>query len=120
MIKVVNNKVMYEEKAYNFLNAVVRVILPAFATFYFAMSQVIKLPDATPVIGSISAACVFLGATLHVSSNNYDSSGAAHIGTVALIPNANGTALSMHVDPADIVGKDSVSLKVIPPPAPTS
>lgn len=46
---------------YDFLNALVRVILPGFGTFYFALSEIWGLPYATEVVGTIVAITTFLG-----------------------------------------------------------
>lgn len=115
MIKVVNNKVMLEDGAYAFGKKAVQVFIPALSTLYFTLATIWKLPDASEVVGSLAALAVFLGVALHLSSTQYDASGAAHDGTVSIAPNETGSVLSMHLDPADVAGKDSISLKVVPP-----
>lgn len=48
-------------KQYDFLNALVRIILPALGTMYFGLSQIWGFPMAEQVVGSITVICLFLG-----------------------------------------------------------
>lgn len=111
-----NGKTMLADKVYSVGKKVVQLVLPAGATLYFALSQIWHLPDGTKVIGSIAALATFLGVTLHISSAQYDASGAAYDGTVHAVNNAEGTRVGFNVDPQDFITKNSVHLKVIPPP----
>lgn len=113
MIKVVNNKVMFEDWVYSFLKKFVQIFLPAFSTFYFALAKTWGLPDATAVIGSVASLCTFIGILLHLSSSQYDASGATYDGTISHTINKTGSALALHIDPAVVLNKDSVKLQVI-------
>lgn len=59
------------DRTYNVLADLARIILPAFATFYLAMADVWSLPYGEQVSATIMAVCALLGAFLKVSSNKY-------------------------------------------------
>lgn len=48
-------------KTYDFLNIVVRYLLPGLGTFYFALSEIWGLPKPTEVLGTIAATSTFFG-----------------------------------------------------------
>ena len=62
---VLNNKV------YDVLKWIVLIVMPAFGTLYFALSEIWGIPYATQVVGTLSALEVFLGAVLGISTINY-------------------------------------------------
>lgn len=62
---VLNNKV------YDVLKWIVLIVMPAFGTLYFALSEIWGIPYATQVVGTLSALEVFLGAILGISTINY-------------------------------------------------
>lgn len=62
---VLNNKV------YDVLKWIVLIVMPAFGTLYFALSEIWGIPYATQVVGTLSALEVFLGAILGISTVNY-------------------------------------------------
>lgn len=99
---------------YDVLMYVAQVILPALGTLYFAITVVWSLPDGTPVIGTITAIDVFLGACLKALSATY-------------VPQTDGTVVVDKSDPAGtsynfklenaaevINGKNTVTFKVVP------
>ena len=57
---------------YDFLKWVAQILLPAFATLYFALSQIWGLPYAEEVVGTITAIDAFLGALLGISTHLYN------------------------------------------------
>ena len=57
---------------YDFLKWVAQILLPAFATLYFALSQIWGLPYAEQVVGTITAVDAFLGAILGISTHFYN------------------------------------------------
>ena len=57
---------------YDFLKWVAQILLPAFATLYFALSQIWGLPYAEEVVGTITAIDAFLGALLGISTHFYN------------------------------------------------
>ena len=62
---VLNNKV------YDILKWIAQIVLPAFATLYFALSSIWGLPYGEQIVGTITAVDCFLGALLGISSLNY-------------------------------------------------
>lgn len=49
---------------YDFLNALVRIILPGAGTAYFGLAEIWGLPRATEVVGSIVVITTFLGVVI--------------------------------------------------------
>ena len=58
-------------KVYDILKWVALVVLPAVATFYFALSGIWGFPYGEQIVGTITAIDTFLGALLGISSINY-------------------------------------------------
>lgn len=61
---------------YDKLKFVAQIILPAGATLYAALAGIWGLPYGTEITGTISAADIFLGALLGISSAQYKGGGA--------------------------------------------
>lgn len=59
-------------KVYDILKWIALVVLPAIATFYFAIASIWSLPYAEQVVGTITAIDTLLGALIGVSSVNYN------------------------------------------------
>jgi hypothetical protein len=116
LTQTVNDRKMLNDKVYAFGKKLTQVILPAFATLYFALASMWGLPSPEKVLGTTAAITTFIGVTLGLSSKQYDASGAAYDGTVKVIANAEGAAVHFNLDPQDLVHKDSVTFKVEPPP----
>lgn len=114
MLTKVENQVVLTDGAYAFGKKLTQLFLPAFATLYFALATIWGLPAPEKVLGTTAAVTTFLGVCLGVSSKRYDASGAAYDGTVRYVPNEEGAAVQYHVDPYDLVHKESVNLKVLP------
>ena len=51
-------------QTYDFLNALVRIILPGMGTMYFALAEIWSLPYATEIVGTIVAITAFLGVVI--------------------------------------------------------
>ena len=58
-------------KMYDVLKWIAQILLPAIGTLYFALSKIWGLPNATEIVGTISAIDVFLGALLGISTASY-------------------------------------------------
>lgn len=63
---------MLSNSNYDFLKWVAQILLPAFATLYFALSQIWGLQYAEEVVGTITAIDAFLGALLGISTHFYN------------------------------------------------
>lgn len=62
---------MLSNKVYDILKWIAQYLLPAAATFYFALSSIWGLPYGEQIVGTITAADTFLGVILGISSANY-------------------------------------------------
>lgn len=60
-----------KNKTYDIVKYIAQIVLPAVATFYFALAGLWGLPYADQIVGTITALDTFLGALLHVSSSKY-------------------------------------------------
>lgn len=61
-----------DNKVYDVLKYIAQIVLPAIATFYFALSQIWGLPYGEEIVGTISAIDVLLGALLGISTMQYN------------------------------------------------
>ena len=59
-------------KVYDVLKYVAQIVLPALATLYFMLAQVLKLPYSEDVTDVIVAIDAFLGTVLKISTNSYN------------------------------------------------
>lgn len=59
-------------KLYDILKWVAQMILPAFGTLYFALSQIWGFPFGEQIVGTITAVDTFLGVALGLSSVKYN------------------------------------------------
>ena len=62
------------DKAYNVLKWLTMIVLPAFATLYFALSGIWGFPYGEQVVGTITAMVTFFGVVLGVSTAQYNKS----------------------------------------------
>lgn len=62
----------FSNKIYDILKYIAQIVLPAIATFYFALSQIWGLPYGEEIVGTISAIDVLLGALLGISTIQYN------------------------------------------------
>lgn len=61
-------------KTYDCLKWMALIMIPAFGTLYFTISQIWGLPYGEEVVGTITAIDTFLGVCLGISSDNYHKS----------------------------------------------
>ena len=62
---------LLNDKAYNILKWIARLLLPGVGTLYFALAGIWGLPYGEQIIGSISALTIFIGALLGISTHEY-------------------------------------------------
>lgn len=67
-------KPFLSNSTYDKLKWIAQIFLPALGTLYFAVSQIWGLPNATEIVGTISAVDIFLGLLLGLSTKAYDQS----------------------------------------------
>ena len=58
-------------KTYDILKYIAQIVLPALGTLYFALAQIWGLPYGEQIVGTITAIDAFIGALLHISTNQY-------------------------------------------------
>jgi hypothetical protein len=109
------------EKNYDLAKWVVQILLPAFGALYAGLSDLLNLPAALEVVGATSLIAVFLGTILGISNSNYKKTNEPNGGELSVIgvdPDTGLPQLQLKVtkDPAELVGKDTVTLKVNTPP----
>lgn len=106
---------MFSNQTYDKLKWVAQILLPAVGTFYFTLGELWHLPNVGQVVGTITAADVFLGALLAISTKAFEKSGAAYDGTATLLNRGDGQtglALNLNAHPDDLAGQKQVVLKV--------
>lgn len=59
------------EKLYEVLKWVCLIVLPAVATFIYAIGTIWQLPNMTPICETITAVATLIGCIIGVSSVNY-------------------------------------------------
>ena len=116
---------MLPEVWYKRIKWFVSIVLPAFGTMYFALSDALGLPYVTQVLGAITAVSAFLGTIMGFSSRTFTKSEARYDGTMTITgqQNVNGLySLELKDGPSTLDDKSEVVFKVenqrIPPPAP--
>ena len=64
---------MFSNKVYDALKWVAQILLPALATFYFALASIWDfLPYPEQIVGTITAVDAFLGVLLGISTVQYN------------------------------------------------
>lgn len=66
----------FSNETYDLLQKVVRLILPALATFWLTIAKIWNLPLGPEIGATITAIDTLLGACLGISSKNYHEDGA--------------------------------------------
>lgn len=104
----------FSNKAYSFLKAVALVWLPAAGTLYFALAGIWGLPDATQIIGSITAVDTALGAALHISSKTYQAPSDGNVVMDTSNPVKDVYSLELSIPVGDIADKKQLTFNVVP------
>ena len=104
----------FNNKVYDVLKWVVQLLLPALATFYFAIASIWGLPYAEQVIGTITAVATMLGIVLGISKANYKGDGTLTI-------DLNSMEATVDTEFEKMVDQKMVTLKIatVPETAPT-
>lgn len=113
-------KINASNATYDFLNALVRYILPGLATFYFAISQIWGLLYAEEVVGTIAAFELFAGGLIALARRGWkyevEDEEDSFDGDLLVDMQEEGTdlltvALDLPVD--EVRGQDDIRLRVI-------
>jgi len=97
-----------------------RIVMPALATLYLALSSLWNFPRGAEVVGTIVALDTFLGLFLGYASASYDKSNAKYDGSMDITQQSDGVKtflLNLNGDPNTLLDKDKVTFKVqeVPP-----
>jgi len=103
-------------KLYDFLQALVMVILPAASTMYVALATLWGWGNVDKVVGTLVAATTFLGVLLRLARKAYNKSDVKFDGSIDVVSGKDGDALNVKIDPAAIANKDSIQVKINTPP----
>lgn len=108
---------MLNNSLYDKLKFLALIVLPAFATFIFAVAEIWEIDGAIKIAGTIVAGDTFLGALLRLSTKRYYKSGKNFDGDVVVTPEDGGNKVSIAFDraPEDVVdepGKHSLEFKI--------
>lgn len=104
---------LLSDKTYKLLKWCVQIVMPAFSSLYFGMTQTFDfLPSAEVVIGTIALLTTFFGVVLGISTKTYNSNPDGEL--VVSIKEDGGTlyTLELHSDPESLLNKSNVVFKV--------
>lgn len=104
----------FTNKAYNILKPIALIWLPAVATVYFALAGIWGIPDATQVVGSITALDAALGGLLGLSSKTYVAPSDGNLVVDTSNPVKDVYSLEILTPINDIAGKPQLTLNVVP------
>ena len=103
------------DRVYDALSRVVKLLLPAIGTFYAAIASIWTLPYSVEVVGSLAALATLGGVLLAVSKKNYlanDERFDGHLVVDTTDPNKDKYVLNIQTPLEDLQNKSEVSLKV--------
>lgn len=107
---------MFSNKVYNVLKHITQMVIPAFGTFYFALSGIWGFPHGEEVVGTLTALTTFLGFTLGISSYRYNKLETRSDGAIVIDQgdDVSGNAyVQFDKELSDIRGKNEIVLKVV-------
>jgi hypothetical protein len=100
------------------------IVVPAFNSAYFALSDLLDLDNALQVVGVLSIVSTFLGVILGISNNAYQNSDARFDGDAVVIPREDDVPLvsldlNADIPLVSLAERSSLTFKVVEaPPAP--
>jgi hypothetical protein len=102
------------DRLYHILKHLTQIVLPAFGTLYFALSEIWGLPGGAEVVGTTMAVVTFLGVSLGLSSRAYHHSDARFDGAIDIYEDDDVKKFVLNIDddPYNIEKKDEIVLKV--------
>ena len=106
---------LFTNGVYNKLKFVVQILLPAFATLYFTLSEVWHFPNTSTVMATFTAIAAFLGVLLKMSTTTYNESDhplGKFDGTIEVTPGEEGDTYKWSADPVALENKHQVLLKI--------
>lgn len=107
---------LLSDKWYDHMKRLTTIILPAFASAYYALGGIWNLPETEKVVGTITVIITFLGAVLGISSKSYKNSDERFDGVVEVEEDPGGVkrvGFVVNGDPETLLqGKEEVTFKV--------
>ena len=101
------------DKTYDILKRLALIVIPALATFVNAAGMVWGLPYTNEITATITAFGVFLGATLGISSKNYEPETHGNL----VVTGSNDVYADFAHEPEKLKDGDTIVLKVTKPEA---
>lgn len=109
---------LLNNKLYNVLKHIAAIGLPAVSALYYAIAQIWHLSHPGQVMATISAANVFLGAILGISTAQYNSN-SKYNGVLEVIDTPTKKTFALNLGDTDLNNLENlteVTLKVAPVP----
>ena len=109
---------MLTNRMYDWAKKFVTIIIPALSTLYFTLANVLGLPYAEEVVGTMAALATFGGVVLGLSTKAYNNSDARFDGDVVVAQTPEGTtrmSLELNDDVQVLRNQDTLLFKVIGP-----
>lgn len=103
------------DRTYEILEWVARVLLPAVATLYGTLGSIWGLPNVTAVVGTIVAVDAFLGVFLGFAQKSYDNSSAKYDGNIIVMGTPDGGktfSLELDKNPDELAEMNTIKFKV--------
>lgn len=103
---------------YNRLKWFTTIVLPAFGSMYFGISQIFGIPGGTEVVGALVIVATFGGTLLGISTKAYNAN-SAYDGALVSRGTDEDTGMAhlgmmIYKTPEELLGKKTVRLKVDP------
>jgi len=105
------------DAVYNKVKWFVQIVIPAFATFYATVGNVIGLGHTEAVLTISAALATFLGTTLLISNHTYNNSSMKYSGMIEVLPpetpdGKKTYSITVDGDVENIDSKGEVTFKV--------
>lgn len=110
---------LLSDRMYNILKWLVVIVLPAFGSLYFGLSQIWGLPKAEEVVGTVTLLATFNGVILGISTRSYENSPQKYDGAMIISTTGDGKknySLNLESDPYDLDTKKEILFRVLPKP----
>lgn len=78
------------DSAYNKIKPGVQLVIPAVSSLYFGLAAIWGLPGAEQVTGTLALVATFFGATLGISSKNFNATGPSYDGDAVVTIDGGG------------------------------
>jgi hypothetical protein len=99
-------------KIYDALNNVVKLVLPGIGTLYFTFASIWHLPYGEQVVGSFAALATFLGLVITVAKRSWSTDMDGTLSVDVSDPSKDVYSLSVNVPLDELAQKDALAIKV--------